>query len=765
MLKAIQKISLALVAVLICANSFGQMKQKVADRLYDELVYYKAAELYADLADKNKATDYQVRRAAECYRLIGNTVESERWYAKLVNMSGATAEDNYYYAQMLKGNEKYSEANEQMEKFYQKKSNNTIAKAHVDAKNYVQVLEENKARFEIKNLGKTINTRQDEFSPSYYHGADAEKIYFASNRRGRGLLNVKSAWAGQKFTDIYAANVTSDRFIEKPEKVNKKLNSKFHEGPVAFSNKGTVMYLTRSNYINKEETRSKEEHNNLQLYIAKKNSEGEWGELEPFNYNSKEFSTGHATVSEDGMTMYFVSDMQTPRGGNGNKSKGAQDIWKTVKKPNGKWGVPENVKDVNTEGAELFPYLSPNGILYFSSTGHLGLGGLDLYRAEPTGEGFSVMNMGAPLNTNKDDFAFIANKEETAGYFSSNREAEDAIGGDDIYGVKILYPFGPKKYNVKGLVTDAKTGGILSGAKVNLLDAKGVVIGNTTTDENGLYEFKGFEEGSYKVVTTKEKFAGSDELSFSTESANGKLIDNAPMKLKKAECGLIGSITEQGSGKAMSGVKVSAVNNLTGEVINYDTDENGVFKDNLEGVQCPGGTIDYTFTLSKEGYFPKDINFKKTIDKEGVINLNDFLKGKVVITKKAEGVDVKDLCDIEDILFDLGKATIRPDAAAELDKLVACMKKFPEMKVEIGSHTDCRGSARFNRRLSDKRAKSSMKYVIKKGISSRRIFGKGYGESKLTNDCACEKRVKSDCDEEQHAVNRRTEFIIVGLDK
>lgn len=759
--KVLKKTLLTLIITLFCFNSFSQLKQKVADRLYDELAFFKAVELYEDLAGSKRATAYQVRRTAECYRLIGDYKSAETWYSKLVEMSDITAEDHYYYAQMLKSNENYKMANVQMEKFYEKASGNSIAAAHHDNINYADELKVDADRFDIKLL-KKVNTEDSDFGPNYYEENGEKMITFASSRRNMNALNKTSNWDGSHFLDIYQVKLDEKGDATSNVGVfNKDVRSKYHEGPVTFVTyeDKEEMYLTRSNYFEKKKALSKKRHNNLKIFYATRDKGStEWGELKPFHYNNDEYSVGHATLSRDGRIMYFVSDMPKFRAGNANMNRGETDIWMCERKSDGTWDFPENVKSINTEGKEMFPHVGSTGILYFASDGHVGLGGLDLYRAEPNEDKTfeKPLNMGYPLNTNYDDFAFIVNDDETEGYFSSNRESDQAKGDDDIYKVSILYPFGPKLFTIRGSVIDDKTEEKLAGATVKIVNTEtGEIIKEVLADANGDYELIGIPEGEYKIVAEKDQYNLVTAFEFSTDDYKKREIVDANVRLRKGECGLIGTVTDAEKGTPISDVKVTVTNNISGERIEYLTDINGGFKDDLNGIPCPGGLIDYSISFEKDGYFPKEIEFKYRITKEGIINLNEFIEK---LDLQAKTGTVNEFCKIGDILFDFDKHKIRPDAAAELDKLVACMNQYPEMVIEIGSHTDCRGKPDYNRRLSDKRAKSSMKYVISQGISKDRIFGRGYGEDRLIEKCS---RCYS-CSEDQHQVNRRTEFRIVS---
>ncbi len=664
------KLLLALIVCSLSSSLYAQgLKERSANKKYEVLSFFEAAEMYSELAKKKDASAHQIRRAAESYRYTGNSVQSEKWYSKLYKHNGRVAEDLYHYAQMLKMNEKYTEAGKVMAEYSAKRPSHKGAKAHVDNPSYFEELKSTPSKYAIAAFN--VNSISSDFAPTYYTVNGESSLVFASARTtNSSLLNNKSQWDGSNFLDTYIAQLGGDGENVEVERFNHGTRSKYHEGPISFSNNGSVMYVTRSNYLNKKKGRDSVRINNLKIYISTKDENGAWGKLTDFEYNSDSYSVGHASVTEDGKTMYFVSDMPG--------SKGETDIWVSTMNDS-VWSKPKNLKSLNTEGKEMFPFISSNGSLYFSTDGLLGLGGQDIFKAESNGNGdfMEPENMKFPLNTNHDDFGFITNYDETEGYFSSDRNGMTSKGSDDIYRFKLNKPSGDKK--------------------------KKVMLG---------------------------------------------------------ECSLVGTITDSKTNEPIEGVSVKLRDRITGEVNEFITDNNGRFVNLLTGKQCPGYKMDCDVIIQKKDYMSKTVQFTKEFTEVGEVNLNEYIDTKLQSVKV--GTEIAELCSIEDVLYDLNKSNIRPDAALELDKLVACMKANPFMRVEIGSHTDCRASEAYNMKLSNDRAKSARDYVVSKGISSDRIFGKGYGESKLLNDCGCEINAGSDCSEKQHQMNRRTEFRIVS---
>ena len=225
--------------------------------------------------------------------------------------------------------------------------------------------------------------------------------------------------------------------------------------------------------------------------------------------------------------------------------------------------------------------------------------------------------------------------------------------------------------------------------------------------------------------------------------------------------GLIGSIKDNKSGQLLDGVKIKITDKISGEVVFEGTSTaNGDFMKDLTKNKL-NDQLNYSVTLSKSGYLTKSVDFTHKIDKPGLINLNEKLD--VSLGKVEIGADLATLIDIKPIYFDLGKYAIRKDASFELDKIVKVMNEYPTMEIELGSHTDCRSSIASNLKLSDNRAKASAEYIKKRISNPQRIYGKGYGESRLKIDCPCEGTVKSNCSEDEHQKNRRTEFIIIKM--
>jgi len=622
--------------LLLCLSSFSIIAQnkdtKKADKHFTRYEFVEAAEDYSKLVEKGKADAYVYGQLAESYYNIFNTVEAERWYAKALETS-EQPEMIYKYSQMLKANGKYEASNVQMAKFASMRPSDDRAIAFKANPDYLPKILEKGKKFNVQNL--PFNTESSEFGGALNDG----KLYITS---ARNSSRKTYGWNEQPFLDIYTLTENEDGSYADAVLLSKDINTKYHEGIVSFSPDGETMYFSRESFYEKEyekDSISQNRYSTLQLFKASK-SGSDWDNVEGFAVNSKNYSVKNPSVSADGKTLYFASDMPNGFGG--------FDIYKASINEDGSLGEATNLgQKVNTEGQEMFPFISSNNTLYFSSNGHLGLGGLDVFYSKLVdGKMGPVRNIGIPINSNADDFAFSIDEDTKDGFISSNREG--GVGSDDIYGIKKIQPL--CDVLVTATVTDAKTGAPLNAASVSLYDAQGNKVLSKVTNTDGTVEFI---------------------------------------------------------------------------------------------VECSNDT---SYEASLDGYESNQVLLKGTDEEEAAVSIP---------LTPIEDLIVADKVVLNPIYFDFDKSNVTAKAAFELDKLVQIMKKYPEMVINATSHTDSRGSASYNQRLSDRRAKTTVQYVVSKGIDKSRISGAGKGESEPIEACG------ANCSEEQHQLNRRSEFLIV----
>jgi len=712
-----------------------------ADELYAHYAYPRAIKIYEQVAASDSANYHVAKRLAESYRLTGNFAESEKWYSKVVEKSEHEAWDLYYYAQVLKSNNKYKESDQWMHKFNQVQSEDSRGREHVLAKNYVDRLKANPNLYEIKLL--ETNSPYADFSPAYLE----DKLVVVSARE-EVKPKLTYSWNEQAFLDLYIGTINDQGDLTDMTRFSKRINTKYHEGPVSYLSKDSILFFTRNNYLT-HKRKSKDNIIHLKIYTTVLNN-GEWTEIQEFPYNNDEFSTGHPTVTSDGMRLYFASDRPGGFGGT--------DIYMCRKLVSG-WSEPENLGNtVNTEGDEMFPYIHTTGTLFFASDGHTGLGGLDVFRAEPENDLFvsKVVNMGYPMNTRFDDFGLIVDMTGKTGYFSSNRE--NGVGDDDVYFVK----FNTSALIIKGYVKNKNTLEPLAQATVELTGSGGAKIGTITTDETGFFTFTVENEKEYDLLAQKSSF-NDDNKDIFTAPDKREELENIELLLEPHdiyttiydpkqieemlvsanELTLIGTVYDNETKKAITNSQITIKDEKTGDIRTLSSDAKGGY-----GLRIVSGN-NYGLKAEKESYFAKSDILKTELAQTGEIR-RDFYLDKIVLDKAIR---------IENIYYDFNKWNIRKDAAVELDKLVKILKDNPTMVIELGSHTDCRGTETYNRNLSYKRAKSAVEYIISQGIDKKRITAKGYGESMLTNICGD----GMDCSEEEHQENRRTEFKVLSF--
>lgn len=463
---------------------------KVADKLFQRYEYVKAIKEYQKLVDGGSSDGYVFKQIADAYYNMFNTTEAIKWYAKATT-SKQDAETYYRYAQMLKSNGKYEESNKQMSKFAALAPNDLRAKSFKENPNYVPKLVQG-VTYAVTPVA--ISSDKSDFGAVLYD----KTLYFTSARNGS---RKNYGWNGEPFLDVYTSIMADSGTFSEPVPLE-SVNHKRHDGPVTISADGNTMYFSSDSF--REGLFEKDKSNHLKLgrnnlYVATKSGES-WSNIMPLPFNSKDFSLSNPSLSRDGKTLYFSSNMPGSIGG--------VDIWK-VSINGGEFGKPENLgPKVNTEGNESFPFIADdNTTLYFASSGKPGFGGLDIFQID-LAKGTEAVNMEKPINTEKDDFDFTFNKAKNIGFLSSNRN-----GTDDLFLATPLC-----SVDLLVIVTNAKTGEILDNAKVAILDAKNNIIATQYSNNNGEVNFKIECNTPYSIQASKDGFEGNV---FAVEKSKG----------------------------------------------------------------------------------------------------------------------------------------------------------------------------------------------------------------------------------------------------
>ncbi|RYF72121.1 MAG: flagellar motor protein MotB [Cytophagaceae bacterium] len=779
-----------------------------ANRLLSYKAYGRAIEAYSELLNEydTKLTNTQrfaiQSGLASAYQQVGDTQKAERFFREAAaNSAEENPQQILEFAQALVKNGKLQEGQKQYERYLQIKAKQPERAMPMGP---VAGTRKEAVRYRLEYLD--LNSQGEEFSPAYYQ----DGLVYVAGKKGGAAIETNGGGGGSGYLDLfYAPNrnnlkatsiinadgsigkapdtrstnqytVGQDNYtrptandsrtvpnfyegikiseglgyeeqsVDPAKRFSKTINTKYHEGPATFSRDGSHIIFTRNNYNNGRASQSSTGVNKLKLYTAIQEN-GSWMNIEELPFNSDEYSVGHPTLSRDDQFLYFVSDMPGGFGGT--------DLY-VSRYQNGRWSRPVNLgATINTKGNELFPFVDDAGNLYFSSDGRKGLGALDVFFANLS-NGLTVQtieHLDAPINSDKDDFGFITDASRQGGYFSSNRRD----GNDDIYRfVRESSLFGCRDLTIR--LYDTNSEQPLDSVTV-LIKSRGEGQPDRTLigDANGFVRICLEGNNAFTFQASRDGYINST-VGFTTTS----LTDDQPSRL---EIGLIkptvvmdtiatenmtntGPLTQSRiSGVVMSardrkpidGVTVRLRNECDRSLREYVTGPDGRYTFNVvEG-------CDYTLVASKPE-FGTNTNRIKRLPKK--------TKPKEV-SADLRMLSVGDVVTIDNIYYDLDRFSLRTDAAREIDKVVATMRKYPTLIVEIRSHTDSRGDAEHNKVLSLQRAKAVANYLVSKGISRRRMSTLGMGESQLVNNC-------TDgviCTDAEHQRNRRTEFRVVEI--
>ena len=631
---------------------FAQPEKELekANEMYKNFSYVDAIKIYERIAQKGFVNQEMLQSLGNAYYYNAEYKKALPWYEQLFQEGKYKVKPEYYYryAQTLKSVGDYTQADKMMAKFVElTNANDTRAALFEENKDYQTVIKNNSGRFQLNNA--SVNTENSEYGTAFY----GDKIVFAGATDARKAKRGVSQWTGESFYDLYEAE-HFDQKLGSRKPFSSSINTQFNESTPVFTKDGNTMYFTRNNYVNRKLGSDIENTILLKILRATKDKNGNWGNIVEVPFNSDQYNVAHPALSPDEKYLYFASDMPG--------SFGNSDIFRVEILGDNQYGTPENLGNIiNTAGRESFPYISKDNVLYYSSDGIPGLGGLDIFAVKFNADGSTSkpVNIGMPGNSADDDFCFVFNSDSKIGFLTSNRPG--GKGKDDIYSFHEDKPllFSCQK-NIKGIVKDAKTKAVIADAKVILSDK---VMKEVSTDQSKT-------DGTF----TFEKVNCNDSHYY-----------------------------------------------LRGEKEKYETAEVNV-----------------------------------TVGKDEVV-YEILLNPRQVAIEK--GMDLAKVFEIKEIKFDYNKANIRPDAAVELTKIVEVMREYPKMKIDIRSHTDSRGADSYNLKLSDRRAKATLEWIVKQGIDRKRLKAKGYGETRLVNGCSN----GVPCTEEEHQENRRSEFIVVAM--
>jgi peptidoglycan-associated lipoprotein len=480
-------------------------KVAAADRLFNNKEYYDALNAYKKAMETAKKKNVKAEltyKQALCFMMINDAKKAEVWFGKAIKAKYQDPEAQLFLADMMRINGKYDEALAEYEKYAKLKPSDPRGTSGVESCKLAVAWKKEPTKHQVSNV-QPLNSKYDDFSP-IFSKKNFNEVIFTSSREG-AIGGGTDGWTGESFSDLYEAKVDKNGKWSTPASFKEPLNGKYNDGSATLNDKFATMFFTRCEY-------DKNKIKGCQIYTTKKKGNN-WDEpiLLPFAADS--FTVGHPWISDDEMTLYFASDMTGGMGG--------RDIWMATLDKKGKtWSDPINLgPQINTPGDELFPTLRNDSTLYFSSNGHVGMGGLDMFEAKKKGGKWGgVANLKHPLNSSGDDFGIVFRGKQERGYFSSSREG--GKGGTDIY--EFVVP--PVLFTLTGIVYSFDNKQPVAGAKVTMTDQEGMVF-EATTDKMGSYYFdntKFKEDNTYQIVVNADNYLGDK----GTETTKGETVSS-----------------------------------------------------------------------------------------------------------------------------------------------------------------------------------------------------------------------------------------------
>ena len=734
-----------LLAILLLTASLGAVCQEAplsitrANEAYANHLYARAASFYERVTHYRKVPVYVPERLAVCYREINDYADAARWYKVLTDHQPGDAEDWIFYGDALKSMGKYAEAKtafHHVPDSLASRVTNRIAGCD-SALSWIKA----PTIYSLSNLA-AVNTAGSDWGAVWYSNdiiftSDSLRLY-ALDKKSQARVK-RHRKAGKLYQKVYEADGDilsgkDDTSARSPlSGFSPSMNdNRFHDGAVVFTPSGDTAWFTVTNQgdlrnpgdvVRYQEGRKKVKLGirRLELWWTVKDSSGAWGASHAFAYNnSSQYSVGQAALSKDGNTLYFTSDM--PGG------YGKTDIWFVTRKGSG-WSAPVNCGPlVNTEEEEAFPNIGLDGTLYFASKGHIGMGGYDVFKADGQQNVFTaVHNLQYPINSSGDDFYFTP-KDSLTGFLSSDRQG--GKGGDDIY----VYSRPPAF--------------ILA-----LPDAP------VPTDSTVVFETSNPPDSSVIpdiAMTTvaciprvppisilpshrlRKRIPGASETDTPDETLVARVGPPAP-RIRVLRTLVVDWL----SGEPLEGAQIAVTTDSDAVPDPILTGADGIY---CREIKPNARFID---SATKDGYTGEG-----RVTGKADAGAPDTISVTLRLRKKPEAGD---LFVFHHLYFDFDRSNIRPDAAKELNRLLAYLKQYPTVIIDLSSHTDSRGNDDYNQALSERRAESARKYLMNHGIPLHRIITHGYGESMLVNGC----RNGVPCTEVEHQANRRIEIKIL----
>jgi outer membrane protein OmpA-like peptidoglycan-associated protein/tetratricopeptide (TPR) repeat protein len=694
---------------------------KKAEEFYKILAYRNALELYLHYEERHTNDRLVKERIADCYVKLGNYSEASSWYEKLVVDPKVKPIELYRYAEVLSMTHQYTKALAVYRQYQKAEQGDSRTKLKIA---FLDLLEFHRRDSNLYSIThEWFNSDQSDFGAHYFR----DGVVFVSARDRDLFIKRKSMSALNEDetplnTFFVLPSFDGERSAEEQVDLfyKRELNSIYHDGPVSFFLNDKKIAFSRNVLRNGRPARDASGKVNLELFFASLGADNTLADVTAYTFNDHGHSTGHPWVSDDGKKMYFSSDRPGGFGG--------ADIYESHNE-NGKWSEPKNIGNIiNTAGDEFYPYVYADSVLFFTSNGHGGFGGLDNFVSHIQNGSFeSPANMSFPINTAMDDFALLVDHTGRKGMFSSNREG--GAGYDDIY------TFVLNKFTLLGTVVERSSKLPIANATVYIKDPDNLLIDSLLTDSLGGFYTQLPLDKEFVVTSRKSGYTSIDQIRFVTDK-NSVLTDTLTIPIWENGLFAQGRVFSNELQAILPGSTVVLENLTSGEIDSINVGADAFYK----FLVLPN--TKYKITARKAGHIANGFN----LNTEGLYRsnlVNDILLEETFLEKL-------------EVLFNFNESVIKGEFNKTLDRFVRDLKRAPTSKVNIGAHADSKGTNKYNLELSGKRAKAVTDYLVQRGISRSRIEATGFGEELILNQCSD----GVECTDEEHSLNRRAEVKI-----
>lgn len=728
--------------MLLTLSTAAQLEK--ADEAFQAHHYPEAIRMYEHYLKRHEAPGAALNLAI-AYWKTGDEARAETWFSRAIS-ERETPEAHRWYAQLLMANGKYERASESLLKFaVTTQDQNAAAAASSMADFCMQLAGGNLPPSECAVLDIPFNSKFMDFSPALI----GDTLVFVSNRPGSVTKEgQRDPWTQSRFTDLFGAvpdtlGNAKDVFPFAPA-----IATHLHEGPLAY-HAGREELLVTVSVPNKGKAHTGHT-SKLKIVQFHRTSSGGWSPPKDFGFHNTDFNMVHPALTPAGDRMVFSANYEGGFGG--------MDLWYSERTPDGEWIDPVNLgPEINTPGEEVFPVIQKDGTLYFSSDFRLGQGGLDIYRARRFQDGWvKPVNAGYPLNGASDDFGLILLPGGQRGYFSSDRND----GTDNLFMVRF-----EQTIRVEGLLVNAETGEPLPKARIEVSDTNSYTE-VLYTDADGMFESRLPMEGTYQLRALHPQFepaldAASTWQINAAEMTPGS-VETITLALQPksdepvADAMICGTVINA-DGQPIPSAYVRIENRETGAIYETATDAEGAF------FQPALSENEYVIQAAGEGFGPVNMRVTCSADEECHAVAITLAPHTTVqsLMQQPELIETGLQLELYHVYFDRGRAELRTEDLAELEKLKELLDEYPSMEGQIQAHTDARHTDAFNLELSQRRADAARNWLIENGIAAERITAKGYGELYLMNRCTD----GVSCGELEHERNRRVEFRVIAFDR